>query len=489
MHEGRNINRNHGNGNFIMKKSRKNVFLFVTANKHERDAFEKKFIRQKEQYILGKTYYLGMFGHYPAAYIHMDEQGPTNPAAIPLVSQLVQELQPVAVVMVGIAFGVDEKKQKIGDVLISDKILPYDSQKLLEDKTEYKETPKEVGFQLLNAFREHREWVYYLANSEQSTVYIGAMLTGSRLINNYKYRNQLLDDFSDQKPIGGEMEAQGIYSMCRIHGVSEWIIIKGICDWGYNKNTPNKHENQVIAANTAVDYCFYVFSREGVFDSLFCEDSSVKTSLKKYAANTGLKFAVNNYGNEANMRDSNNNSNKYGVQNNRNVTHQIILNIESMSGSISPPQSESEGRPGSRVRKDNPKQRQGNGKTGAIGNQGRNVPLNISVNLYATSSNGRTYTNHFSRSGNHNFGVEVRIQNSNSCAYDFSIAGCVYDSNGAEIFRWRRTKKRVPPSNSPERNDFWVDRNKFLAMRDGEYRVQFWINDVKVEKMFFTVSQ
>lgn len=296
-----------------MNKNRKNIFLFVTANKHERAAFEKKFIRQKKQYILGKTYYLGMFGNYPIAYIHMDEQGITNPASIPLVSQLVQELHPVAVVMVGIAFGVDEKKQKIGDVLISDKILPYDSQKLLEDKTVYKEAPKEVGFQLLNAFREHREWIYYLSNSEQSTVYIGAILTGSRLINNYKYRNQLLDDFSDQKPIGGEMEAQGIYSMCRIHGVTEWIIIKGICDWGYNKNNPNKCKNQIMAANAAVDYCFHVFSREGVFNSLFCKGFSSKTVSEKYAAETRLKFSVNNY---------------------KKVENQKNISIENMSGDI-----------------------------------------------------------------------------------------------------------------------------------------------------------
>lgn len=309
----RNIYKNYRSGDFIMKKNRKKVFLFVTANKHERDSFEKKFVRQQEQYILGKTYYLGMFGNYPIAYIHMEEQGTTNPAAIPLVSRLVQELNPVAVVMVGIAFGADEKKQKIGDVLISDKILPYDSQKLLEDKTEYKETPKEVGFQLLNAFREYRKWIYYLSNSEQSTVHIGAMLTGSRLINNYKYRYQLLDDFSDQKPIGGEMEAQGIYSMCRIHGITEWIIIKGICDWGYNKNNPNKDKNQVMAANAAVDYCFHVFSHEGVFDFLFCDDFSQKTRLEKYTVRIDSKFGVKNY---------------------EKIQNQKILSIEEMNGDI-----------------------------------------------------------------------------------------------------------------------------------------------------------
>lgn len=244
------------------------MFLFITANKHEREAFEAEFVGQKSKYILGKKYDLGFFGRYPAAYIHMDEQGVINPASVQLAGQLVEELSPAAVVMVGIAFGVCEQKQKIGDVLVSDKILPYDSQKILDDTTEYKESPKEVGFRLLNAFREHREWEYRLPNAQRAAVHIGSVLTGSRLVDSYEYRTKLLDDFAADQPIGGEMEAQGIYSVCRLHGIAEWIIVKGICDWGYQKNTPDKETNQRIAANAAVAYCLYVFSREGVFDSL-----------------------------------------------------------------------------------------------------------------------------------------------------------------------------------------------------------------------------
>lgn len=252
-----------------------NVFLFVTANKYEREAFEKRFINYNENYyVLGKTYYMGKFGHYSAAYIHIEEQGVTAPAAILLVEKLIQKLKPIAVIMVGIAFGVDESKQKIGDVLVSDKILPYDSQKILESETIYKEIPKEVGFQLLNAFREYREWNYLLQDSVQSVVHIGSILTGSKLINNYEFRSQLLKDFSDYKPIGGEMEAQGIYSACKLNRVAEWIIVKGICDWGYKKED-NKNHYQTIAANAAVDYCFHIFSRKGVFNELLYFDESM----------------------------------------------------------------------------------------------------------------------------------------------------------------------------------------------------------------------
>lgn len=243
------------------------MFLFVTANEHERKAFESKFIRHGENYMLGKTYYQGEFGCYNVAYIHMNEQGNTAPSSTPLVGEIIRKLRPTAVVMIGIAFGSDESNQKIGDVLVSDKIIPYDSQKLLEGKTEYKEVPKEVGFQLLNAFREHREWKYLLSDHKQSIVHVGALLSGSRLINNYEYRAKLINDFAELKPIGGEMEAQGIYSMCRLHNIAEWIIVKGVCDWGYNKNNPYKNKDQEIASLAAVGYCYNVFSRKFVFSS------------------------------------------------------------------------------------------------------------------------------------------------------------------------------------------------------------------------------
>ena len=102
----------------------------------------------------------------------------------------------------------------------------------------------------------------------QSSVHIGSILTGSKLINNYEFRSKLLRDFSEQKPIGGEMEAQGIYLISRLYGVSEWIIVKGICDWGFEKDNPNKENDQKIAANAAIDYCYHVFMRDGVFDHL-----------------------------------------------------------------------------------------------------------------------------------------------------------------------------------------------------------------------------
>ena len=57
-----------------------------------------------------------------------------------------------------------------------------------------------------------------------------------------------------------------------------------------------------MAANAAVDYCFNVFCREGVFDSLF-EDACTDTCLDKYATNMDSKFVVNNYGKIKNQKN------------------------------------------------------------------------------------------------------------------------------------------------------------------------------------------
>jgi nucleoside phosphorylase len=144
-----------------------NLFLFVTANPNEKKAFENKFEIEKEDSIKAKSYKIGKFGKYDAAYIHIDEQGPAAPAGIHLVGELVREINPIGVVMVGIAFGADKKYQKIGDVLVSQKILTYDYEKVGKKYvSKYPQDPKEPGFQLLNAFSNSDGWVYHINGKE-----------------------------------------------------------------------------------------------------------------------------------------------------------------------------------------------------------------------------------------------------------------------------------------------------------------------------------
>ena len=254
-------------------------FLFVTANENEKVAFETKFTCRGINYVKGAPYLYGKFGNYAAAWFHMPSQGTSNADATILCGDIIKEVCPFAVIMVGIAFGADESVQKIGDILVSKYILNYDSRKERGELSIYKETPKEVGFHLLNAFRSYGygtlKWDYPLVakESERFRIFEGAILTGSALIDDYDFRKKLLLDFSQYEPIGGEMEGYGIYSQCRLNSVSEWIIVKAICDWGHNKQNTQKDKWQKVAADSAVNFCHCVFSLrggngKGIFDDL-----------------------------------------------------------------------------------------------------------------------------------------------------------------------------------------------------------------------------
>ncbi|NLZ73761.1 MAG: hypothetical protein GX905_08110 [Bacteroidales bacterium] len=277
---GRFISLNKTGEHYQISLKRKFPFLFITANENEKNAFETKFVRRDVNFVKGAQYAYGDFGNYTVAWFHMLSQGVSNPDATILCGDIIEEISPVAVIMVGIAFGANESTQKIGDVLVSKSILNYDSRKEREGVSQYKENPKEVGFQLFNAFSSfsssgHLVWNYPsgVEGNKRFRIIEGAILTGSVLIDDYNFRKKLLTDFQDHNPIGGEMESYGIYAQCRSKGVAEWIIVKAICDWGYNKQNPEKDKWQKIAADSAVSYCHSIFSLRGgdgrgIFDDL-----------------------------------------------------------------------------------------------------------------------------------------------------------------------------------------------------------------------------
>jgi hypothetical protein len=69
--------------------------------------------------------------------------------------------------------------------------------------------------------------------------------------------------------IGGEMEGQGLYyaTESRVLQIAkpplakpDWIVVKGVCDWGAGKNVngQQKIEDQNLAARNAYEFVFYV---------------------------------------------------------------------------------------------------------------------------------------------------------------------------------------------------------------------------------------
>lgn len=94
------------------------LFLFVTATETESKALHKRMtpIINKDIFkcpVGMYTYYIGMLGIYPIVHIQCDDMGAVGKrAAIVTVTDTIRQWQPDGIVMVGIAFGRDQKKQK-----------------------------------------------------------------------------------------------------------------------------------------------------------------------------------------------------------------------------------------------------------------------------------------------------------------------------------------------------------------------------------------
>jgi nucleoside phosphorylase len=151
------------------------------------------------------------------------------------VDKAIRAVHPRAVIAVGIAFGVNKKQQKIGDVLLSRQLRLYELQRAGHDILLRGDKPH-ASTRLINFFEGAAQTTW-----KGATVRPGAMLSGDKLVDNIDYRDQLLG--FEPEAVGGEMEGAGLYAACHDHRV-DWIIIKAICDWADGQKAKNKSARQ-----------------------------------------------------------------------------------------------------------------------------------------------------------------------------------------------------------------------------------------------------
>lgn len=182
------------------------TFQRVTAKDARRREIDRKIYRD-----LGTLNGMRVF-------LMRSEMGSGGPgAAQQSVSKGVDALSPVAVVMVGIAFGIDRNRQSIGDVLVSQQLSLYDSQKI-------KTTP-EGGEKIISrgdrvtASRRLLDWFRSADETADGSfkVRFGLVLSGEKLIDNLEFRQKVTE--MEPEAIGGEMEGAGLYAACADEGV------------------------------------------------------------------------------------------------------------------------------------------------------------------------------------------------------------------------------------------------------------------------------
>lgn len=234
------------------------------------------------------TYYFGMFGNYKIAHVQSSMGSLARDSSIMTVSTAIKKTRAKIVIMIGIAFGVDEEKQNIGDVLISESIIPYNSKRVGKKDTVQRGIEAPSSKILLNRFKNIKTtWEYVLADGLKAKLIPTRLLSGEELVDNIQHRNKLIKDNPDSK--GGEMEGAGVYAAC--DGKADWIVVKGICDFADGEKGIDKTAKQTIAINSALSACLEIFNSSSAFKELKvlpAESGQVETLKKELNINAVL---------------------------------------------------------------------------------------------------------------------------------------------------------------------------------------------------------
>ncbi|MBD2329938.1 hypothetical protein [Alkalinema sp. FACHB-956] len=247
--------------------------LLVTASETEQDSV----LRLLEPYpnhqevlkVRIPTYYFGKFGAFNTAVIMCSRQGYAGRGAVSdIVEDSIKDLNPRILIMVGIACGRSPKTQKVGDILISDYIIPYDPVRVQNPYNQYSSPnpPSNHNLKLLCRDASSSGWEFFRPDGKRCQAHRpGAILTGNKLLNRLDDKVNLFWDFKEKAPIGAEMEAYGLYQVADKHNLP-WIVVKGISDWG-DGNKDNKRSHREVAAASAASLIHHVLSDQLALES------------------------------------------------------------------------------------------------------------------------------------------------------------------------------------------------------------------------------
>jgi len=185
--------------NVNSKKQQNSVgtIVLLTANENETTALLDTFLGKGKtpQQITkeGITYnHLGTHGSCEIIHTICEMGAGGIGAAQQRTRDAIRDWNPKAVIAVGIAFGMDETKQSIGDVLVSTQVLDYELGRLNEDGTI---TPRGNKINctdiLLNRIKQIDVKKSRGKTKDWPKIRFGMVLSGQKLVDNLDYRESL----------------------------------------------------------------------------------------------------------------------------------------------------------------------------------------------------------------------------------------------------------------------------------------------------------
>jgi len=162
------------------------------------------------------------------------------------------------ILQIGTAFGIDRTTQKIGDVLVSALLLPYDNRDVKPGTVppgyinDYSSMlSEEPRASLLERCRREKN-----RNLSPFEIHIGAILSGSARIHCAAYRDELFRTVphQNQRIVGGEMEGVGLLAASLKRNDPAWCVVKGISDFADEFRDNDIQEGRQIAARNAASF-------------------------------------------------------------------------------------------------------------------------------------------------------------------------------------------------------------------------------------------
>lgn len=237
--------------------------LLLTFNDHEQREVLATFGGKAQSTRIGHVSYdlLGILGgHYRLVHRRCHDQGQTEAGV--LAQQSMQHWNPALTLAVGIAAGLDEVEQSIGDVLVPAEIQDTEMVKLANGVQEDRNKRYRPSRPLLDVVRDLN--IRKQDRFDWPKLHFGPTTCGNPLLNDARARQAIKDRYPGT--VGYEMEGVGLAKAAEIED-RRWLLIKGICDWAKNKDQ-DKERNQAVAARNAAQVA------KAVIESLLPPDSS-----------------------------------------------------------------------------------------------------------------------------------------------------------------------------------------------------------------------
>lgn len=173
--------------------------------------------------------------------------------------RLQRETGAQAIVQLGMAFGISPARQRLGDVLVSSSLIPYDNRDVRSRPGElgayycdYSQANRQPARQsLVELFlREQRR------EGRSFEVHVGAMLSGAARIHSRTYRDELVRDVpaGDDPIVGGEMEGVGLLAASTAPDDPIWCVVKGISDFADEDRDSVIDAMRPIACRNAAEF-------------------------------------------------------------------------------------------------------------------------------------------------------------------------------------------------------------------------------------------